>query len=97
MDTYIKLSDINNLLTRLCNEPHYQHEGENWFAGVCSVAHEITSLPVADVAEVVYAHKGLHLGSMYYCSNCGKLAYLDKYCSNCGAKIIRKNVSEGNL
>ena len=29
--------------------------------------------------------RGLHLGHMYYCSNCGKLAHIDNYCSLCGA------------
>ena len=31
--------------------------------------------------------KGLHLGNMYYCSNCGKLTYMHNYCASCGAKV----------
>ncbi len=35
--------------------------------------------------------KGLNLGNMSYCSNCGKLTYMYNYCANCGAKVRSKN------
>lgn len=34
--------------------------------------------------------KGLNLGNMSYCSNCGKLTYMHNYCAFCGAKVRSK-------
>lgn len=38
--------------------------------------------------QIIQATRGLHLGHRYYCSNCGVLAYMEKYCSSCGACVI---------
>jgi hypothetical protein len=38
--------------------------------------------------------KGLNLGNMSYCSNCGQLTYMYNYCAYCGAKVITAKVKE---
>lgn len=48
-------------------------------------------LPTADVQEIKYATKGLHVGNKYYCSNCGRLVHCANYCEICGAKIDSSN------
>lgn len=37
------------------------------------------------------ATRGLHLGHMHYCSNCGTLSYMHNYCATCGAKVKEKD------
>lgn len=41
----------------------------------------------ADVAPVVHAHRGVHVGDMYRCSHCSKIVHCSNYCENCGAKM----------
>lgn len=52
-----------------------------------SFCNVIDTEPAAEVAEVHYAHRGLHLGFKHYCSHCGRLAYMEDNCSRCGAVV----------
>lgn len=37
MEKYYRVSDINEILNKLAKEPRYQHEGEDFYNGVCAV------------------------------------------------------------
>lgn len=106
MEKYIKLEDVRALLSRLANEPRYQHTGETYYEGISAVSIELDTLPTIETvdqvleAEWVPLYKGL-LGTDYHCSNCGQWAeegnsgYFDRrssYCKNCGRQMrIREN------
>lgn len=104
MEKYVKLENVINLIDRLAKEPAYQHAGEDWHNGVCSVGCEVCSLPAVELveqaleAEWVPEREGF-LGSDYRCSNCGTLAdesnsghcsVLTKFCKHCGRKMKHK-------
>jgi hypothetical protein len=37
MEKYYKVSDVNEILNKLAKEPYYQHDGEDFYNGVCAV------------------------------------------------------------
>lgn len=99
MEKYVKLADVRDLLKRLANEPRYQHEDEDFFVGICTVAGELDELQATVISEPaleatwVPAHKGF-MDSDYRCSNCGTWAdegnsghysILTDFCKHCGA------------
>lgn len=99
MEKYVKLEEVINLIDKLAKEPAYQHVGENWHNGVCSVGCEVCELPTVELnikapqAKWTLSYEGL-LGSDYICSNCGTPAIenntghyntLTDYCRGCGA------------
>ena len=101
MEKYVKLSDIEKIIEKLIHEPAYQHEGEDFYSGVCAVESGLSGLQTIDleepnmVATWKLSYKGL-LGSAYICSNCGCTAQesntghfdrLTEYCHDCGAKM----------
>ena len=97
---YIEREAVNEIIKQLSSEPLYQHEGEDYYAGVCDVDGELAMLPAADVAEVrhgVWVHKNNEM----YCSVCGDEALMDEvyyespYCPNCGAKMDGKGDDNG--
>lgn len=49
MEKYIKLSDIEELLEKLYDEPGYWHTGETFYAGISAVQQAIKDLPVMQV------------------------------------------------
>jgi hypothetical protein len=46
MEEYIKLEDLNNLLSTMYNEPGYMHAGETFYSGICAVQGAVKDLPV---------------------------------------------------
>lgn len=54
MEKYYKVSDVNEILNKLAKEPAYQHDGEDFYNGVCAVEGELMCLePVeADIDEL---------------------------------------------
>ncbi len=50
---YIERAEAIELLCKLSREPHYQHEGEDYYVGIAEASGEIYSMPAADVVEVV--------------------------------------------
>ena len=91
MEKYYKVNDVKEIIKKLAKEPAYQHDGEDFYAGVYTVEDALTDLEEVEFEEPKQATKGLHLGHQYYCSNCGKLTYMHNYCASCGAKIIKEN------
>ena len=101
MEKYVKLKDVKELLKKLANEPRYQHEDEDFFTGICTVAQELDELPTMTkdgvrAAEWIVTYKGL-LCNDYACSSCGTKALegnsghydrLTSFCRHCGAFMI---------
>lgn len=98
---YIKRTEALELLGKLSREPHYQHEGEDYYVGIAEASGEIYSMPAADVAPVVYGEwedydcytcnsdgePVVKHGSVFVCSVCGREEYVrERYC-HCGAKM----------
>lgn len=90
MEKYYKVNDVKEIIKKLTKEPAYQHDGEDFYAGVYTVEDALTDLEEIELEEPKQATKGLHLGHQYYCSNCGKLTYMHNYCASCGAKVIKE-------
>lgn len=65
------------------------------------IASEIVSIPVADVAPIVYGRWEQNADGDWYCTNCGEpvaicdsgknRTYHKLYCPNCGAKMNLDN------
>lgn len=65
------------------------------------IASEIASIPVADVAPIVYGQWKQDTDGDWYCTNCGEVVaicdsgrertYRKPYCPNCGAKMNLDN------
>ena len=65
------------------------------------IASEIVSIPVADVAPIVYGRWEQNADGDWYCTNCGEVVaicdsgrertYRKPYCPNCGAKMNLDN------
>lgn len=87
MERYYKASEVEAIICKLMREPYYQHEKEDFKAGVSAVEGELMFINTVELEEPKEATKGLHLGHQYYCSNCGELTYMYKYCASCGAKV----------
>lgn len=87
MERYYKASEVEAIICKLMREPYYQHESEDFKAGVGAVEGELIFLESVELEEPKEATRGLHLGHQYYCSNCGELTYMYRYCASCGAKI----------
>jgi hypothetical protein len=51
MEKYVKLSDLAKIIEKLAHEPHYQHDGEDFYSGVCAVDGEIMCLPKYEFEE----------------------------------------------
>lgn len=49
---FINADSINTILEKFYREPLYQHEGEDWFVGICDVAQELRALPVFTLEPV---------------------------------------------
>lgn len=90
MEKYYKVNDVKEIIKKLAKEPAYQHDGEDFYAGVYTVEDALIDLDEVVLEEPKQAIRGLHLGHQYYCSNCGELAYMHNYCASCGAKVIKE-------
>lgn len=98
MEKFIKLSDVEALLSKLSSEPVYQHEDEDFYVGVSTVSTEIGSIKTVEFAPRTIAYwrlrnKGM-FGADYACSQCGCWAQesnsghydtLTNFCPICGA------------
>ena len=77
MEKYIKLEDLNNLLSTMYNEPGYMHTGETFYAGICAVQDAIRDLPTVRLnldSPIVAQWKTREARNDYLwveCSNCG--------------------------
>lgn len=77
MEKYIKLSDVEDIISKLIHEPGYQHEGEDFYSGVCAVDVEIACLDKIVLDDPLTAHWKTREARNDYlwveCSNCGFL------------------------
>ena len=88
MEKYVKLSDIKDILNKLLQEPAYQHEGEDFYAGVCSVESELdclTSYKILKGEWIMHINSDGYLNH-YECSVCHQAqGHKSNYCEECGS------------
>ena len=102
MEKYYRVSDVNEILNKLAKEPYYQHDGEDFYNGVCAVEGELMCLDNVEleepkVGEWKFTEPDTHGNKKPYCSNCGEYhlsSWSDytncSYCPSCGAKMIKE-------
>ena len=87
---YIKRKDALEMLGKLAREPHYQHEGEDYYVGISEASGEIYSMPPAEIEECNCFEtddKYEYWGYWIICK-CGfNNVKGAKFCSGCGKKI----------
>ena len=107
MAKYVEREALNDVIKRLSREPAYQHEGEDYYCGVCAVDGEIAMLSTADVVEVRHGewitcceepritNSSAGVSKFWFeCSECGrKELHKEPYC-HCGAKMDGKGEGE---
>ena len=92
MPEYIEKGNALFLLGNLAKEPAYQHDGEDYYVGICEASGVINEIQPVDVAPVRHGkwlptRKWWQGGSAWkQCSECSRL-HLGKpnYCKYCGA------------
>lgn len=99
MEKYVKLEDINIMLSKMYKEPRYQHEDEDFYSGVSQVACNLMDVPTIKLEEPKVG-KWIDIrvapDKIYWkCSVCGKETDLPNYekvcfCFNCGAKMTKE-------
>ena len=94
MDEYIKKESALCLLRNLAKEPAYQHDGEDYYVGICEASGVINEMNPADVAPVQHAKWEVVVGSdgkeHMICTGCRKqqdLTGVFSYCQNCGCRM----------
>ena len=104
MDEYIKREDAIAILTKLEQEPLYQHSDEDFYNGIGTAITELNRLPAAEVAEVRHGRwefwgpNSLNRDCM--CGTCSACHVRSKYivntaiCPNCGA-LMKENEHDG--
>ena len=98
MPEYIEKGNALCLLGNLAKEPAYQHDGEDYYVGICEASGVINEIQPVDVAPVRHGQwietPRLYYGAKQYeCSLCysdtfwNKHCITEKYphCPNCGA------------
>ena len=102
MEKYYRVSDVNEIIKKLAREPYYQHDGEDFYTGVCAVEGELMCLDTVELEEPKVG-KWLPAGDFhedfYNCSNCDisvhhELISQIKFCVTCGAKMKKDNSDE---
>lgn len=93
---YVEREIVMEMFKQLYKEPHYQHEGEDYYSGICQVVGEFVLIPAADVEPVVHGEwiydRTYYEADECYCSLCNQLMTTArgvrmKHCPNCGAKM----------
>lgn len=103
---YIEREAVKEVIKQLSREPTYQHDGEDYYMGVCAVDGEIAMLPAADVAEVRHGEWIIETPNnrkFITCSACRSVidclyTNIDEnefdYCPYCDAKMDGKGEPE---
>lgn len=85
MESYYKTKEVDAIICKLLKEPKYQHEGEDFKAGVSAVECEL-----ADLATIVEYEE---LTAMWLTRE-HRNDYLWVECSNCGFLVENYNAVE---
>lgn len=95
MEKYYRVSDVNEILNKLAKEPYYQHDGEDFYSGVCAVEGELMCLNTVEPSEpnvgiwekrtwIIFDSEKVG----FRCSECNTTwDSPTKFCPNCGAKM----------
>ena len=98
MPEYIEKGNALYLLGKLAKEPAYQHDGEDYYVGICEASGVISEMRPADVVPVRYGNiiqtiEDGHMKRVFSC--CGTdftqmtSWMIPKYCPECGAALHR--------
>ena len=102
MEKYYRVNDVNEILNKLAKEPYYQHDGEDFYNGVCTVEGELMYLYSVEFEEPkvgkwipASTKPGVYAGMK--CSECkARITYSEHsngqhlYCHKCGARMIKE-------
>ena len=88
MEKYYKVRDVNKIVEKLAKEPSYQHNGEDFYSGVCAVEGEFMCLDAIEFEEP-------KIGKWIPVSTKPGV-YTDMKCSLCGARIKYSEFFNGN-
>ena len=95
MERYYKASEVEAIICKLMREPYYQHEGEDFKAGVSAIEGELMCLPTIKFEEpkqgtwekrtwIIFDSEKVG----FNCSECNTTwDSPTKFCPNCGAKM----------
>ena len=75
---YYSRKDVEDIIRKLAKEPRYQHDGEDFYSGVCAVESEIACLNAYVFDESIAAH---------WKTKEDKNDFLWVECSNCGFSV----------
>lgn len=97
-DSYVRVKDVEDLLNKLCDEPAYQHEDEDFYVGVSAALDGIQDLPTVAIKHGTWKPKNVpertpdgyyywpaSIVAMYECSECGRVELKQEPYCNCGA------------
>lgn len=97
MDEYIEKGVALYLLGNLAKEPAYQHDGEDYYVGICEASGVINEIQPSDVTPVRHAKWSVNVGMNFFkernCPVCKKRIESNfwNYCPNCGADMRGSN------
>lgn len=98
MPEYIEKGNALYLLGNLAKEPAYQHDGEDYYVGICEASGVINEIQPADVAPVRHGSiiETVEHGRMKRVFSCCGTDFtqmtcwmIPKYCPECGAILHR--------
>ena len=98
MPEYIEKGNALYLLGKLAKEPAYQHDGEDYYVGICEASGVISEMRPADVVPVRYGNiiqtlEDGHMKRVFSCCGTDFMQMtswmISKYCPECGATLHR--------
>lgn len=90
---YVALEDVRRVVLKLEGEPAYQHEGEDFYVGVATLAREVEELSLAPKKLGYWKGKQMQRWIYAECSECGNVHNVPtKFCPDCGIEMVDKEL-----
>lgn len=90
---YVAIEDIRALAIKLNAEPAYQHEDEDFYVGVTTLASEIEELQRMPEKKGYWKAKQMQRWIYAECSECGTVHNVPtRFCPDCGIEMLSKEL-----